>query len=172
MSKTLIAVILAGAVIIGGYFFVKSNNPTGDVQNNEVGNTQNGKKVAFSELVKQGGSYKCEVKLLMNGEENGGTIYMSGDNLRSDVSIAIAGKMMDSHFIMRDGYMYTWSSAAPNMGIKIKSDTGVKTDSSVNTGTVAWNSEQVGDYDCAPWVPEQSKFTLPTGMTFTEVNSK
>jgi hypothetical protein len=168
MSKTLSVIIVVAVLVVGGYFFVKAKKPAeAPVVQNEgekSGEESTGKKIAFSELVKQGGSYKCEVKQAMSDVENGGTVYMSGNNIRGDFSTVAEGKTMQSYFIMKDGYMYNWSSYAPTMGIKIKADASAQAQAE---GTYTWSADQVGDYNCEQWTADEAKFALPSDVKFT-----
>lgn len=171
MSKTLIAVVLVGLVVVGGYFTLKSKDVVESpvVQNEEPSTETSGKKIAFSELVAQKGSYKCEVKQSMSDFENTGTVYMEGGNLSGSFTTVAEGRNMESYFIMKDGYMYNWSSFAPTMGIKIKAQANGQAESK---DTYSWSTEQIGDYDCEAWTVDSSKFTLPEGVVFTEVKAQ
>jgi hypothetical protein len=168
MSKTLSAIVVVVVLIVGGYFIVKAKKPAeAPVVQNEgkkSGEESTGKKIAFSELVKQGGSYKCEVKQAMSDVENSGTVYMSGTNMRGDFSTIAEGRTMQSYFIMKDGYMYNWSSFAPTMGVKIKADASAQAQAE---GTYTWSADQVGDYNCEPWTADETKFTPPSEVKFT-----
>lgn len=129
------------------------------------------KKIAFSELVKQGGSYECTVKQAVSDMESDGVVFMDKDRLRGEFSTTAEGMKIDSTMIMKDGYMYTWSSMAPKNGFKMKS---TPTSEAGNTnapasGTYSWNAEQIGDYYCKEWRVDESKFTLPTSVKFTEL---
>ncbi|MFZ3012047.1 MAG: hypothetical protein WA060_03595 [Minisyncoccia bacterium] len=175
MSKKLIGLIVVVLVLIGGYFIFGGNK---DAENEEPGNTnaeqqQTGKKMAFSEFLKQGGAYKCEVKQFLSDFENSGTMYVSGKNLRGEFSTVAEGKTMLSSFISRDGYSYTWSSLAPGMGFKIKVAENTKTtDTTTDTsGAYAWDADQIGDYNCENWVVDTAKFELPKDITFQEIKT-
>ena len=134
------------------------------------------KKIAFSELVKQGGSYECTVKQVVSNMDSDGVVFMDKDRLRGEFVTLAQGMNIDSTFIMRDGYTYTWSSVMPSTGFKIKIDSPIKAgadapiDNDVATsGTYSWNAEQIGDYYCKVWAVDESKFTIPTGVKFTEI---
>lgn len=176
ISNKVIAGILVGlVVVVGGYLVFRSN---GAKENGEVaGDTTQqpaGKKMAFSDFVKQGGAYKCEVKQYLSDFENTGTVYINGENISGNYNTVAEGRKIDTSFIMRDGYSYTWSSMAPNMGFKVKVDTtnaGADGDATTQ-GTYSWNAKQIGDYNCEPWIVDQSKFELPKGVTFTDFSGK
>lgn len=169
MSKTLISVLVLAAVIVGGYFIIHSNKGVPatpevftETQTGEQMTETNGKKMAFSEFIKNGGTYKCEVKQAMSDFENSGTVYIDGANVRGNFSTVAEGRPIDTFFIVKDGYTYTWSSAAPTMGFKMK----VVADASADTSqTYDWK-QGVGDYNCEAWTADASMFTPPASVTF------
>ena len=174
MSKTLISVVIIVAVVVGGYFIVRQKNGTpekiGEESSESGSEATSGKKIPFSEFAKQGGSYKCEVQQYLSDFENSGTVYFTEGKLRGDFSTVAEGKKMDSSIIMKDGYMYNWSSAAPQMGIKVKVS-AEEQGGTPSSGDYSWNTDQVGDYDCDPWTVDNSKFELPSAVNFTEIKS-
>lgn len=186
MSKILMWVLVAG-VVIGGYVVI--NNSKSEVTENDsnlAGGTElegsseansmdaAGKKMAFSQFVKQGGSYKCEVKQYLSDFENSGTVYLNGGNMRGEFSTVAEGRTMDTSFIFKDEYMYSWSSSLPNMGFKMKVNpmmTNTNTEAETS-GTYSWNADQIGDYNCEVWTVDPSKFALPAGVNFQAVGNK
>jgi hypothetical protein len=165
------------ALAVGGYFAFKSDKPV-DTDTVNISNTvtpevksESGKKMAFAEFVKNpNGSYKCEVKQSMSDMENTGTVYISSGKIKGDYTTIAEGKTMKTSFIMKDGYSYTWGDMMAGMGFKVKvvQEVGAKTDASAS-GTYSWNAEQIGDYDCQPWVANDAMFALPSGVTFKEM---
>lgn len=178
MSKTIVTLVILGVLVIGGYFIfkAKSAQDDGQIVNTETSEGQktetSGKKMAFSEFVKQGGSYKCEVKQNVSDMENNGTVYVSGSNVRGEFSTIAEGRTMETSFISKDGWMYNWSSALPNMGFKAKIVTSAPPTSTDTSGNYSWNANQIGDYNCEAWASDQSKFTVPTNITFKEFGVK
>lgn len=129
-----------------------------------------GKKIAFSELVKQGGSYECTVKQMVSNIDSDGVVFVSRDRIRGEFSTLAQGMKIDTSMIVRDGYTYTWSSMMPGTGFKIKAE--ANTTANVNTsmsGSYGWNAEQIGDYYCKEWKVDESTFTLPGNVKFTEI---
>ncbi|HEY4503018.1 MAG TPA: hypothetical protein VJC14_01090 [Candidatus Paceibacterota bacterium] len=175
MLKILSSVIVVGLVVVGGYFAF--NLGGSETENKEINTAEDeaetsGKKMAFSEFVKQGGAYKCEVKQSMSDMQNDGTVYISGSNMRGEYNTIAEGREMQTSFILRDGYSYTWSSLMPNVGFKVKVNTDVSASGSGSaSGTYSWNAEQIGDYNCEAWTADQTKFSIPTSITFQEIKS-
>jgi hypothetical protein len=178
-TKTIILAVIGVAVIIGGYFIIKSN--TSPSVGDEVVVTQTeletaapeatGKKMAFSQFVKQGGSYQCTVHQYIGDMDTMGTTYIHNGMIRGEHTTEIQGMTIDTTLIVRDGYSYTWTSLAPNMGFKAKVTDMTNTDTSVQTsGTYSFNADQIGDYNCESWKEDVSVFEIPSGVTFQEIS--
>lgn len=171
--KIVSAVIVAGALIVGGYFAFSQSNPDPKEEEKVVTDTDSAKtsdkKIAFAEFLKTGGSYKCTVRQYVGDMNVVGQAYISDGLIRGEYNTKAQGMNIDATMIVRDGYTYTWSSIAPGMGFKAKvveSDGGSKT---ATAGTYSFNAEQIGDYDCDDWDLDESKFVVPTTITFKEI---
>lgn len=181
MSKTIISILIIGAVAVGGYFLSKSNKggyqETKGETNVEVSKEEatkpNGKKIAFSEFIKQSGSYKCTVNQSLNNTVTKGTTYLSNGMIRGEYNTKVSGMSVDSTILVRDGYTYSWNSMMPSMGFKMKVQTTTNTPNvgASASGSYSFNAEQIGDYDCQAWTVDQSKFAVPTTITFKEMSS-
>ena len=180
MSKIIIWLVLGGLVITGGYFGINStrgNEGTVSgkilIKKDEVSSKKEEKKVAFSELIKQGGSSKCTVSQNTNNIVSQGVTYMSKGMIRGEFSTKVQNMNISSTFIIRDGYTYTWTSAAPTMGFKTKLPVGGTTGSNGGaSGQYGFNAEQIGEYDCQPWSYDAAKFNVPTDVTFNEYGAR
>lgn len=171
--------IIAAVVLVGGYVAFKSDksdatNNTNDVvvTENSESNTMpaNGKKMAFSQFVKQGGTYKCTVNQNVGGTETKGITYISGGMINGEYSTSVQGMNITSNVIVRDGYTYSWSSMMPGAGFKSKVVANTEANNNAGmSGTYSFNAEQIGDYSCEEWSGDQSKFNLPSGITFKEM---
>lgn len=185
MQKITIATLI-GIIIIGlGVFLVMKSGKTGNEQleNNqnletELGENQenteipSGKKMAFSQFIKQGGAYQCTVNQYIDSAYSAttqGKVFIADGNIRGDFATTVQGMNIDTSMIVRDGFVYTWTSLA-NMGYKAKETKDAEQGQAIATsGQFGWNSEMIGDYDCDPWTVDASKFTLPANITFQEV---
>ena len=171
MNKTL-AWVLVGVVVIGGaYYTLKGNKPRA-TEDGVAQEENSGKKMAFSEFAKRGGAYKCEVKQSMSDFENSGTVYMDGGKMRGEFSSVAEGRTIDTSFVYKDGFMYTWSSAMGAMGFKMEANPTASTEEAAASGTYSWNTGEIGDYNCVAWDTDSSKFELPAGITFRNLESK
>ncbi len=175
MTQTkIVGVVIIGGILIAGGYFAYSWLKTNDLE--VVGSADsridpNDKKMAFSEFLKTGGSYKCTVHQYVGDVNIIGQAYISDGLIRGEYNTKAQGMNIDATMIVRDGYTYTWSSVAPGMGFKVKV---VENDGSDNgdvstVGTYSFNAEQIGDYDCKDWNLDESKFVVPTTITFKEL---
>jgi hypothetical protein len=129
---------------------------------------QDGKKKAFSEFLKEGGTYKCTVHQYVNDTDTTGTAYIHDGMIRGEYATSVQGRSIEATVIVRDGYAHSWTSMAPTMGFRSKVETDPETGATGTTGTYSYNTDQIGDYDCQPWTADSSKFELPAGVTFRE----
>jgi hypothetical protein len=160
-----------------------SQNADGNATATATPMTAAEKKMAFDAFIKRGdGSYVCSVSQAMSDMVNKGTVYIEGSSdqsktkIRGEFTTIAEGRTINSTFIIQEGFNYAWSSAAPKNGFKIaipKEQLDVNGKVTVNadgsSGTYTWSATQIGDYDCQPWTVDQSKFVLPSGVTFMEV---
>lgn len=194
MSKTIWIVLGVVLIVVGGYFALQQpveqtalNNETnsnlaggtmpvgteGEWNDTPMGeNTPpDGKKMAFGQLVAQGGSYECTVNQYVGETVSQGTVYTSGTLVRGEFNSKANGLDINTSLIVRDGYTYTWTSMAPKMGFKAKVvASGEANPNQQTSGTINWNADQIGDYDCKDWTPDMAKFDLPAGVNFQELN--
>ena len=169
----IIGLVLAGLVVVGGsgYFLIKNNSqPATVVDESEViTKATDGKKIPFSEFIKTGGSYKCTVNQSVGGVDTKGLTYLNNKMIRGEYNTKVQGMSIDTTLIVRDGFTYTWTSLAPTMGFKAKVVDKAPDNQAEMSGKYSFNAEQIGDYDCQSWTADDSKFTLPTSVTFKEI---
>ena len=180
----LVLVVVGGGIFYGVTSYVKHDSETqivdetktdiitvattSDATTTEVKPT--GKKIPFTEFMKKGGSYKCEVTQVLANMTSQGTVYIHDSLIRAEFSTSIAGQSMNTNMIARDGYTYSWTSMMPGKGYKTKissAETPASGQNSSTSGTYTWNGEQIGDYSCDVWVADDSVFDLPKSVTFT-----
>ncbi|MDQ5950549.1 MAG: hypothetical protein QG585_491 [Patescibacteria group bacterium] len=175
--KNIIIGIVGLGIVVGGYFVFTNKNV--EKNGEEVKTETSGKKMAFEAFLKNdSGAYVCTVNQYVGDVESKGTVYisnaetMSERNIRGEFKTSVQGMNVDSTFIMKDGFSYTWSSMMPNMGYKVKVEEGKTGDTNTQTsGTYSFDATQIGDYDCKEWIVEPGKFTLPSSVKFTDLNT-
>lgn len=169
MNKVLPVVLIAGAVLVGGYFYL--NGDKGEMVK-DTSASQMEKKIAFSQFLKDRGSYECKVDQSVEGAETKGTVYINDGFLRGRFETQTQGTKMATDLLVSNGYTYTWSSAAP-MGVKapVLEDGTIVDKNQELTGSYSWNADQIGEYDCVAWTPDPAVFSIPEGIEFMDVGT-
>ena len=187
LGKSIVGVIIIGLIVLGGYYYTRSSSNMmneNTTMNEETASTQGtttvtstttatapnkiGKKIAFSQFIKQGGAYACTVNQIIAGGESKGTLFMNGDKVRGEFTTTVKGQSMTMNFLVLDGYSYSWTSMAPTMGFKIKQTTTPGVSANMEA---MWDANQIGDYSCEAWSLDQTKFEVPTSITFRTMGS-
>ena len=165
MNTKAVLGIVALLVIIGVVWALTKGPSDYEAAPGETGSTsgENSGESTFASLIAQGGSRTCTVSVANEGGTSEGTVYISGGMMRGDFTTTANGQTMAAHMIQADGYMYSWSDAAPQ---------GVKVALSATQNTQA-QSQGIDpnanvDYRCSPGVSDQSKFEVPSNVTFME----
>ena len=127
-------------------------------------------KTTLSKLMGRGGNYMCTFVHNTQMGESTGSVYISNKKIRGDfvskVSVPGLANMGDitTHMISDGESVYTWSSMSAE-GYKVpvaQEDTATQSSASVPT-------DQELDYKCVGWTADQSKFSLPTNITFKAI---
>lgn len=177
-------IILAVLVIGGASYLIFSGGNKEEVLNNEsnsqipeemVGEEAEEKqearnfeeKTTLAKLMENGGNYECTFTHNTEMGESTGVVYIADKKIRGDfvskVSVPGLGDMGNIEtFMISDGEsVYSWSSMSEE-GVKVpQSDQNVE---SQGEATIPTNQEL--DYKCVAWKVDESKFSLPTNITF------
>lgn len=181
MTKIKIIVALAGVVVLGGIFYWTANNKTSDSKesssnvNDMV--SQDQRKMAFADFVEanRDGSYKCSVDQYIDGgfeQKTTGTAYVHNGMIRGDYNTVAQSMSIDSSVIVRDGFVYSWTSISPfGTKVEIKNEASMESDNSAGgtQGSYSWNSEAIGEYQCDPWALDQTVFEIPASVQFRQI---
>ncbi len=168
-SKIILLVVAVGLLGVGGYMWSQNKTEKVEIVDTDA-QVPSGKKMAFSQFVKQGGSYKCTVNQYVGDTTTEGTTYINEGMIRGEYNTKVQGIDVSTSFIARDGYTYTWSSMAPTMGFKSKIvESTTEGDTTGTSGTYSFNAEQIGDYNCQPWSADSALFVVPSKVTFKTI---
>lgn len=174
-NKQAIIGIIAAAIILvgaGGAFLYSKNNPkptdsnTTKALDQESMSTKNN----ILGLLKSGKTQKCT--FAYDDPESGSTegiVYLTGNQMRSDISMTTDGKSSAINMIRNGDDTYIWGSSIPNnMGIKmtISQDELISDTSSKDYLDVT----QEVDYKCDAWTVNSTVFSLPTNIKFTDIS--
>lgn len=169
MTKRTTLILIGILIVIGVAGLAAWNRGATVAQENEPVTSQDaGRKMAFSDLVKQGGTHTCSVVQNVNGAETRGMTYVHQGNLRGEFTSVYEGKDIVVSFIVQDGYTYLWNTLM-KQGFKFKNQTGGTTSTTTLTASPEVYLSTITDYTCDEWTYDASKFNLPAGITFEEV---
>lgn len=178
MKSKFILIIAVIIVIVGAAAFAltrQSSSPSENTNQQESAKSDKGNDVTgtFSDLLKLGQNYTCTYETTdESGSKSSGTIYMksSGDKLYGEFKLDQEGTEVKSNVIFDGEYSYVWTSDQ-TVGYKVKvnpeegSIFGAE-ESDVETGV---NDQENFDFKCAPWLVDDSKFSPPTNIKFTDL---
>lgn len=167
MKKSLIYTIAVVAVVVVIGAFVFFNNKAGAPTNGSGSPAPGSSTASLKELFAQGKSQKCTFSHDGSGVGSSGTVYIASGKMRGDFNSTVDGKTVESHMIVNGDTAYIWSSSMPQ-GIKMQFDAAAQAGQG-NSGAV--NPDQRFGYDCSGWSADQSLFSLPSGITFTDLGA-
>ncbi len=124
---------------------------------------------SIEDLIKLGKNYRCELQFKDGDQISSSTTYLSGSSLRSDYQMKSGEQTLNGHAIMTGTTMYSWVDEMPNQAIKFnRADLKQFQGQAEKTSPSASSYENKYDYKCYSWTPDQSKFTAPAGINFTD----
>ena len=154
---------LYGAYRVYKHFSRLSSSPT---QTSTTTSTQPTTVSSLRDLISKGIAQSCT----FNTEKTNGSVYVSGKSVRGDFETTIDNAVMKSHMIVKDNTSYIWTDGK-GVGIKMSFDpsaTPVATSGSPSAGQSGSLDPSVNmNYKCSTWIADNSKFDLPSGVTFS-----
>jgi len=176
-------VIIAIAVIVllllgGGVFLMTSKNKskttpstTGTKGDKNQESSQTSQKSLY-DLLAAGLPQKCTFESTDDFGSSEGTSYVSGGKVRADFAVTAGGKVTVSHMISDGKTSYIWTEGETNgfmMSVEESEATGTSAPTTGQTGTES-NADlsQKADYNCSTWIPDNSLFTPPSDVKFTD----
>jgi len=127
-----------------------------------------------TDLMGLGQSFECSFSFEnKQGQNMSGKIYTHNQQVRQNAELEQDGKTLETHMIMKNDKVYTWSSRQPGQGVKMdmseiknkeKQETGQD-----QAGKPANLNKQV-EYECQPWSAQSDRFALPQDVEFTDMS--
>lgn len=176
----LIIAIVAILAVGGGVYLSKQNKVggKGDVAEKESDavaqgiregepnpNTNQGETGTLRALMKIGKNTMCTFTSDAGNSQSSGTVYITTDGkMRGDFESQTSAGTIISNMIVKDGYSYVWSNGK---GMKMnltnaQTTTNTQTEQNVNLDAKV-------DYKCSDWNLDSSKFNLPSGVEFIDL---
>lgn len=175
-KQALIGIIAAVVILVGAVgVFLYSQNKNESESNTTVTTEQASDSTSMesnlASIFKSGQTQQCNFSSDEgNGNTTSGIIYMSGNQMRTDITSNIDNKS-SSIYVIRDGdENYIWGSEFPN-------NTGMKMTLSVEEYETNEESKKYFDpskkidYSCSGWTIDPSVFTPPTTIKFQNLSS-
>lgn len=168
-----ISIGLISIAVVGGgiYYYTTQHTVSTPIESTATTNEQpSGKKMAFGDFIKQGGSYRCTVTQNLQGMSTQGIVYVADSKIHGEFTTNIQGQTISVTTIVKDGFAYTWTSMMPNTGFisKVVME-GQGTVGASTSGSYGWDATTIGDYTCEKQSVPSSQFDLPKGITFKDV---
>jgi hypothetical protein len=182
----LVVAIVAALAIGGGVYAVKKNNDKKAALEDNLETQANANADANANVnanlgVNANGSGKATIMSFLDLKKNAmctfdstdndmtskGTIYISAEgNLSGDFVTTKSGTSTTSHMVVKSGVAYVWTGS---QGAKMDLSSLQGSASAQAKSYVDVNSEV--DYSCEDWTVDASKFNLPSGVTFVDIEA-
>ncbi len=173
--------IVAAVVIIAlagtGFYLIRSqesNTPDNNQTYRQIGENQS-TMTTLKSLLSLGTSQTCTFSYAdPDSGTTQGTVYFANGKMRGNFTVqTVDGQSFDSSTINDGSYIYSWSSMS-NQGTKIPVDYEVEESMDKDQGASSeyFNVDKEIDYNCNPWSDDQSMFTTPSNITFTDISSQ
>ncbi len=166
-NKIIIGIAVVLLFGIGGFFLMSKNSGTPSSQLAQP--TQEANKLnSLRSLLTSGVAQSCSFSSTNDNSTSEGTVYTTGGKVRGDFTVTVSDKTTKSHMIVDGQTSYIWMDGQK---------TGFKSSFSATPGAEAspsgsasangnFNVDANLNYNCKPWVVDNSMFSLPTGIDF------
>lgn len=168
----MIALIVILLLLIGGFLFMKKN-PGSSMKNiTSSDSTVDAISGTLEDLFAKNVPLQCTFSSSIAGQESSGSVMVSNKKMRGEFTTTIQGKSQKASIIQDGQYMYSWSSDQ-KMGTKLKMESFkgevAKAQDAAQKNQALALSQQQGIYDCKPWIAQESAFTPPADVAFTDM---
>jgi hypothetical protein len=169
--KAIIALAVVAGIGGGAWYWSEQKAPAGTASEMQEGASVSTEANAsgtatFGELAARGGSSECQVRATHEAVTSSGTVYVANGKVRADFTAKAAGMSITGHVIQADGYAYSWSDLMPQ-GVKVRVD-----EAPAAAASQGLDSSTKVEYSCVEWMTDESKFAVPSSVTFTEFNAE
>lgn len=106
----------------------------------------------------------CSISTTSTVPRRTGTVYVSGGQMRANLSSTVSGQTFKSHMINDGKYLYVWMDSGTN-GTKLLSSSSVAGSVVASRGGIDPTANV--NFACNPWTVDSSVFTPPTDITFS-----
>ena len=174
-KQAIIGIIAAIVILLGaGGVFLYSQNKNPEPNTTvatEESNEETSMENNLASILKSGKTQQCTFTYAdESGNNTNGTAYISGDQMRTDVTSTTSNKSSTIYVIRNGDDNYIWGSDFPN-------STGLKMTMSIDEYASNEESKKYFDpnlnaqYDCSEWTADEAIFTPPTNIKFQDLSS-
>jgi hypothetical protein len=166
----IILILILGA---GGFLFMKyskaPNMPQTQSTNTQTEKPTNNSSTSDSILSLLSGGKTVNCSIIYPDSKGTGSIFVSDKKFASDFTTKdSSGKESTSHMVSDGTFMYIWSQTMPS-GIKVNLATA-KSLTQNSAISKSFDVNQKVGLNCSPWLPDNSKFTVPTNIKFQDMS--
>ncbi|MEK7194949.1 MAG: hypothetical protein AAB561_00530 [Patescibacteria group bacterium] len=135
------------------------------------GDEGTGGKTSLEGLLKSNKAQECSYSVDADGAKMSATVYIANGKMRTDSTVTTGGQTMKSNMIVDGQTSYVWSDGT-SQGFKMTLD-NLKSEEPTgsNQQGQAVDFEKEFDYSCKGWSVDNSKFTPPSNIKFTDFSS-
>lgn len=169
MNKTLIIGLVVGVAAIGGIFVMFNSGTNSQDAGSGAAMEDKSFSGTMSEVIASGQDVTCTFEQQESGAVVQGTVYLAakGEKVRGDFVVQQQEQSMTGSVIRKDGTNYSWGetpfgSFATKVAVDAKSEKGEGFD--IDNENIA--------YTCSSWRVDESKFALPSGVSFDDINAE
>lgn len=169
--------IVAGIVVIlalfgvVGYFVMSGSKGksdaslTGANDSSQDADDKSSGKNSIKSLLTAGKNTSCTVAYPNDG--GSGTIFVADKKMRGDFNMKDAsGKITESHMVFDGDMSYFWTGT---QGTKMMIDANAKATPTSESSVPGADLDNQMDMNCAGWSVDNSKFTVPSNVTFMDM---
>lgn len=128
------------------------------------------------EMMQSGKSLDCTFSFTdaQQGVAQSGEFYVDGPKarFRSEIEMTTisTGQKTKAYMITDGDYGYSWNSTNAKMGFKINLNEAPSAENTDKNVQKTEDLNQPFDFNCRDWSVDNSKFILPAGVEFTDIN--
>lgn len=175
-NKAFLAVVgLAMAIVIIGAGCAKNVKPGTAAPAEETKVQTEDFNGSLADLFKRGKPVKCTFSVTVQNVSQTGEVYVASGKARTDISMDAAGIKKTIHAIALGDAQYVWEEAAKTgMKIVMSIDEQQRLAAEAKPYQTAEQNKQSVDwgvktnYKCVGWTVDDSLFTVPANVTFTD----
>lgn len=174
MNKNIVIGAIVLLLLVGGgaYMMMNKNSTTTpspiDTSPTTTSETPSTSMKSLKDLLTSGVAQKCTFSDNTQTGNMDGTTYITTGKMRGDFNSTVSGKTTGTHMIVDGKTSYMWVDGQTT-GFKMSFDP-----QSVDTkapSEQAIDMNKTLDYNCSPWAVDNSLFTTPTGVKFTDFST-